>query len=114
MMMEKILVSACLLGNPVCYNGSVKSVEHPSLERWRREERLVALCPELTAGFSVPRPPAEISNGQNGQAVLTGNDQVFEATGADVTGLYIGGAQPWLPVCPSGRWKPLLRERLHL
>lgn len=93
MTMEKILVSACLLGRPVRYNGSAKPVEHPSLERWRGEGRLVSLCPELTAGFSVPRPPAEISNGQSGQAVLEGAAQVFESTGTDVTSLYIAGAQ---------------------
>jgi uncharacterized protein YbbK (DUF523 family) len=90
---EKILVSACLLGRPVRYNGSAKPVEHPVLEQWRREGRLVAICPELTAGFSVPRPPAEISNNKDGKAVLIGDAQVFEATGADVTGLYVVGAR---------------------
>lgn len=91
--MEKILVSACLLGRPVRYNGSARPVEHPSLERWRREGRLVALCPELRAGFTVPRPPAEIARGQSGRAVLEGTAQVLEATGTDVTSLYIVGAQ---------------------
>lgn len=92
-MMEKILVSACLLGRPVRYNGSAKTVAHSALDQWKREGRLISICPELTAGFSVPRPPAEISGGQSGQAVLTGNAQVFEAMGADVTGLYVSGAQ---------------------
>lgn len=91
--MEKILVSACLLGSPVRYNGSAKTITHPTLDQWKQEGRLISICPELTAGFSVPRPPAEISGGQSGQAVLTGNAQVFEATGADVTGLYVGCAQ---------------------
>lgn len=92
-MTEKILISACLLGRPVRYNGSAKPVEHPSVEKWRREGRLVVLCPEIAAGFNVPRPPAEISNGQSGQSVLEGTAQVFEATGADVTSLYVAGAR---------------------
>ncbi|MBK1697198.1 DUF523 domain-containing protein [Rhodovibrio salinarum] len=91
--MEKILVSACLVGRPVRYNGSAKLVEHPRLAQWRQEGRLVAICPELTAGFSVPRPPAEISNARDGQAVLAGKGQVSEATGADVTSLYVAGAE---------------------
>lgn len=91
--MEKILVSACLLGRPVRYNGSAKPLAHPSLERWRQEGRVVAICPELTAGFSVPRPPAEIAGGKDGQAVLAGSARVFEATGGDVTDLFVAGAR---------------------
>ncbi|MGX9576532.1 DUF523 domain-containing protein [Mesorhizobium sp. f-mel] len=91
--MEKILVSACLLGRPVRYNGLAKLVEHSALDQWRREGRLVGTCPELEAGFSVPRPPAEISSVRGGQAVLAGSALVFEATGADVTGLYVAGAR---------------------
>jgi len=89
---EKILVSACLLGRPVRYNGSAKTVTHPALDQWRREGRLVSICPELTAGFSVPRPPAEIAAGQSGEAVLLDGARVIEATGADVTDLYVAGA----------------------
>lgn len=92
-MTAKILVSACLLGRPVRYNGTAKPIGHASLEQWGREGRLVTICPELTAGFSVPRPPAEISRGQSGQAVLAGTAQVFESTGTDVTRLYVAGAE---------------------
>lgn len=91
--MEKILVSACLLGRPVRYNGSAKPLRHPSLERWRREGRLVSICPELTAGFSVPRPTAEIAAAQSGETVLLDGARVIEATGADVTDLYVAGAR---------------------
>lgn len=92
-MSDKILVSACLLGWPVRYNGSAKTVTHPALERWQREGRLIPICPELTAGFSVPRPPAEIAAGQSGEAVLSDGARVIEATGADVTERYVAGAR---------------------
>ena len=90
---SRILVSACLLGQPVRYNGSAKSAAHPLLEQWRQEGRLVAICPELSAGFGVPRPAAEIAEARDGEAVLAGAASVIEATGGDVTDLYVAGAQ---------------------
>jgi uncharacterized protein YbbK (DUF523 family) len=92
-MKHKILVSACLLGSPVRYNGSAKSLAHPALEAWRREGRIVSICPELTAGFSVPRLPAEIAQAESGEAVLAGVARVVDAAGADVTGQFVAGAQ---------------------
>ncbi len=87
----KILVSACLLGRPIRYNGSAKTLVHAALDNWQAEGRIVPICPELAAGFSVPRPPAEIVGG-DGQAVLRRMAQVFEVTGADVSDRYIAGA----------------------
>lgn len=51
------------------------------------------ICPELSAGFSTPRPPAEIADCASGTDVLEGRGRVVEATGRDVTDLYIAGAQ---------------------
>jgi len=90
---SKILVSACLLVQPVRYNGSAKAAAHPLLEQWRQEGRTVAVCPELAAGFGVPRPAAEIAEARDGEAVLGGTASVIEATGADVTDRYLAGAQ---------------------
>lgn len=89
----RILVSACLLGQPVRYNGSAKPAAHPLLEQWRQQGRLVAICPELSAGFSVPRPAAEIAEARDGEAVLAGTASVIEATGGDVTDHYLAGAR---------------------
>lgn len=91
--LPKLLVSACLMGRPVRYNGLAKPLAHPLLEQLRAEGRLVSICPELSAGFSVPRPSSEIAEGQDGQAVLLGAARVVEATGGDVTALYVAGAQ---------------------
>ncbi|MBB4000747.1 uncharacterized protein YbbK (DUF523 family) [Aureimonas pseudogalii] len=65
---------------------------HPLLERLNDEGRLIVVCPELSAGFSVPRPPAEITHGGDGDAVLAGAARVIEVTGGDVTDLYVAGA----------------------
>ncbi|NTG49467.1 DUF523 domain-containing protein [Agrobacterium rhizogenes] len=83
--MNKILVSACLMGHAVRYDGRSKPLIHPAIDRWREEGRLVTICPEMSAGMAVPRPPAEISDGATGEDVLAGTAQVMEISGADVT-----------------------------
>ena len=59
--MIKILISACLLGEKVRYHGGDAALSDGILDRWRREGRLVPICPEVAGGLSVPRPAAEMS-----------------------------------------------------
>ena len=92
-MSGKILISACLAGHPVRYNGSAKPLVHPLINQWRAEGRLVTACPELMAGFTVPRPAAEIAEGRNGETVLSGQGRVIEENGGDVTAQFVAGAQ---------------------
>ncbi|MBB6407490.1 DUF523 domain-containing protein [Mesorhizobium sangaii] len=87
--MERVLVSACLLGSKVRYNGSYRLNDHPTLARWQAEGRIVQICPEIAAGFSTPRPPTEIRGTGDGSAVLRGQGRVVEQTGNDVTALYL-------------------------
>ncbi|WP_322069607.1 DUF523 domain-containing protein [Paraburkholderia bannensis] len=97
-MIHKVLVSACLLGSPVRYNGAAKTLAHPLLDTWRREGRVVSVCPELMGGFGVPRPAAEIALAKSGAEVLAAGAQVVDASGADVTALFVAGAQAALAV----------------
>jgi uncharacterized protein YbbK (DUF523 family) len=90
--MLKILVSACLAGHPVRYNGKAKPTHDAWLARWRDEGRLVTVCPEVAAGFPTPRPPAEIQLRRAGVDVLASNGTVGDNTGADVTAFFIAGA----------------------
>ncbi|KQV32363.1 purine nucleoside phosphorylase [Rhizobium sp. Root1203] len=83
--MKKILVSACLMGHAVRYDGRSRPLVHPAIDRWREEGRLVTICPEMSAGMPVPRPPAEIAGGATGKDVLSGGARVIEITGGDVT-----------------------------
>ena len=55
-----LLVSACLVGEPVRYDGLSKANNDSRIERWSREGRLVPICPEVLGGLPVPRLPAEI------------------------------------------------------
>ncbi|WP_312466528.1 DUF523 domain-containing protein [Pseudescherichia sp.] len=86
-MKTKILVSACLMGFKVRYNGSEKQVVEATLARWQQEGRLVIHCPELAAGLPVPRLSAEISGG-NGIDVMRNAARITESDGTDVTGHY--------------------------
>jgi len=89
----KLLVSACLLGRPVRYNGSAKPLDEQCLTRWIAEGRVVSVCPELLAGLPTPRPPAEIAGVKSGADVLSGDATVIDADGHDVTKIYVQGAQ---------------------
>lgn len=86
-MKSKILVSACLMGFQVRYNGSNKAQLADALSRWQQEGRLVIHCPELAAGLPVPRLPAEILNAQ-GADVMQNRAQIVESDGQDVTAHY--------------------------
>lgn len=78
--MEKLLISACLLGVRCRYDGLIKPLsEIPAL---LEKYELIPVCPEQLGGLKTPREPSEIS----GEKVLTNS-------GVDVTAEYIRGAE---------------------
>lgn len=89
--MIRILVSACLLGQPVRYNGLAGFCDTEILAKWKNEGRLVSFCPEVSAGLPTPRPAAEIVEG-GGKAVLDGLARVIDKNGRDVTQSFKDGA----------------------
>lgn len=89
--MQKILVSRCLLGQRVRYDGGAHGPFN-LLECWQREGRIVPLCPEVAGGLPTPRAPAEIAGGQGAQ-VLDGLLPVLTVEGEDVTAAFVEGAQ---------------------
>lgn len=89
--MNRVLVSACLLGERVRYNGNDAASASPVLARWLGEGRLVPFCPEVKGGLGVPREAAEIQ-GEGGAAVLDGGAKVVTASGRDVTAAFLAGA----------------------
>ncbi|WP_447920162.1 DUF523 domain-containing protein [Achromobacter aegrifaciens] len=91
--MQYVLISSCLLGNPVRYDGRGACHDNPVLTRWRDEGRVVAVCPEMAGGMPVPRPPAEIEPGLDAAAVLAGRARVVAVSGEDVTVPFVQGAQ---------------------
>ena len=88
--MEKILVSRCLLGHRVRYDGGA-SGPFDQLQQWLDEGRVVPLCPEVAGGLPTPRAAAEIPGGQGAQ-VLDGDAAVITTDGEDVTVQFLSGA----------------------
>ena len=82
--MQKILVSACLVGEGVRYDGGHSRSPHPLISRWADEGRLVAVCPEVLGSLPVPRPASEIQ-----QRVPL---RIVTADGVDVTPAFEKGA----------------------
>jgi uncharacterized protein YbbK (DUF523 family) len=107
---ERILVSSCLAGRPVRYDGAAKPMAGELFQRWRAEGRLVPFCPEVSGGLPVPRPPAEIVGGDGGD-VLDGTARILTRTGADVTVEFLRGARLALETAQrSGARLALLKE----
>jgi len=95
--MQKILVSACLLGERVRYDGG-DCRQSGLLKQWQSEGRLIPICPEVAGGLPVPRPPAEIVSG-NSDAVLSGSGSVRRQNGDDLTDAFVDGAELALAQC---------------
>lgn len=89
-MFDKILISRCFLGERVRYNSEIMALNHPLLTLWQRQNRLIAICPEVAGGLPVPREPAE-------QDLTQG--KVLTRTGINVTEQFNLGAQQSLTLC---------------
>lgn len=88
-MSEKILVSACLLGHPVRYDGKSMPLKEMSwLQKLQKQNRLVVICPEQDGGLPTPRDPAERQQ-----------DKIITVNGQNVTRAFDNGAQKALDLC---------------
>jgi len=90
MMLDKILISRCFLGENVRYNSEVITLAHPLIELWRQQQRFIAICPEISGGLAVPREPAEIQQISN---------QIITKSGINVSTQFNLGAQQALTLC---------------
>ncbi len=95
--MKQILVSACLLGQHVRYDGTKRHFINSLLKTWHSNRAIVLFCPEVAGGLSIPRPASEISNGE-GKTVLSGLAKVINIEHFDVTKYFIKGAQKALQI----------------
>lgn len=94
--MTKILVSACLLGQKVRYDGNDCLQNQSRLQQWIDAGRVISICPEMAGGLPTPRLPAEIQGKQIGMQVLKGEASVMTRLGDDVTDAFIEGAKKTL------------------
>ena len=84
--MQKILISACLVGDKVNYKG--KGKYNPNVEKLKEKYDLVIFCPEVEGGLPIPRLPSEIRK-----------DKVIRIDEKDVTSLFKTGANKALELC---------------
>ena len=59
--MEKLLVSACLLGVNCRYDGNNNLIK--GLEELKARYNLIPVCPEILGGMAIPRKPVELKMG---------------------------------------------------
>lgn len=88
-MKPKILISACLLGENVKYDGGNNRLHVNILAQWQEEGVLVPLCPEVLGGLSVPRPACEI---------IKETRRVITQSGEDVSEAFVKGAEESLRI----------------
>jgi len=74
------IVSGCLLGENCKYHGGNNNDE--KVKTFLKDKKYIPVCPEVMAGFSTPRPPAEILDGR-----------VLNNLGEDITEGFIRGAE---------------------
>ena len=104
-----LLISACLLGQPVRYDGQGKGLPAEQLAALHRHYRLISICPECQGGLPTPRPAAEIHGG-DGHTVLSGNARVITAAGDDQSHAFVSGAHQALACARQhGAGKALLK-----
>lgn len=84
--MEKILISACLVGDKTRYDG--KSNYNPKIRDLLAKYELVPFCPEVEGGLKTPRNVSEIKG-----------DKVFDINGKEVTKYFVRGAEAALNIC---------------
>lgn len=96
--MQKILISACLVGEKCNYKGEGKY--HPDVEKLKEKYDLVLFCPEVEGGLKTPRVPSEIKG-----------NSVINKEGKDVTKYFEAGANKALMLCKYlGITKAVLKE----
>ena len=97
--MERILISACLVGDNVKYNGG--NNKNPLIDKLLEKYELVPFCPEVEGGLPTPRHPSEQKDG------LVIND-----IGEDVSDEFFKGAELAYNICLFLKIKKaILKER---
>lgn len=88
-----ILISACLAGKNVKYNGGNNKV--PWLCCWieSHKEQVLLVCPEVLGGLPTPRLPAEIECRESNSGDFSKSRRVVNKAGEDVTAKFLMGAE---------------------
>lgn len=83
--MRKILVSGCLYGEICRYDAKCCPCTNDLFLKWKKENQMVVVCPEVLGGLKTPRPASE----RQGSFL---DSKVTACTGKDCTKEYLKGA----------------------
>ena len=98
-MKEKVLVSACLVGENCKYNG--KNNKNEKIIQFLKDKEVFLVCPEVMGGLSTPRLKSEILN-----------NKVVNELGEDVTSFFVNGANKALKIAKDNNIKlAILKEK---
>lgn len=98
--MEKLLISACLLGVNCKYSGGNNALPPETLRELSSAYDLLPVCPETAGGLPTPRTPSERRG-----------DRVVDRMGEDVSAAFEKGAEQALSLARrKGCRKALLKE----
>ena len=88
---EKLLISSCLLGELVKYNGHHNLLDEEPLKELEKRYTLYPFCPEVKGGLLTPRTPCEI--------ISTDPLKVINSNKEDKTKEFLEGAKNALELC---------------
>ncbi len=81
--MKKVLISSCLLGENVKYDGGNNSIaDNHFIQKLKNLNLLIPVCPEVDGGLPIPRVPVEIMK-----------NRAVNKEGLDKTAEFINGAK---------------------
>jgi len=101
--MEKILVSACLIGNNCKYDGT--NNKNDKIIEYLKDKEVILVCPEVMGGMDTPRLKSEIIADEKALKVI--NEK-----GIEVTSYFVRGAQIALKRALANNVKvAILKER---
>ena len=95
----KIMISACLLGDNVKYNG--KNNKNADLIKFLDDYDIIKICPEVMGGLPIPRSPSEIKD-----------NSIINKDGYDVSEYFYKGANKVLEIALRNNIKiAILKEK---
>ena len=91
MKQQKLLVSRCLLGENVKYNGKNNKLPRDILDKLKAKYEFVPICPEVDGGLPTPRVACEI--------ISFDPIKVINKLGEDKTSFFVNGALKAQQIC---------------
>jgi uncharacterized protein YbbK (DUF523 family) len=85
-MRQKVIISACLLGEKCRYDGNHNRIKLSHIDN----VEYISACPEVLGGLSTPRTPAEMQN--IAEKIIIGEGTIIDKLGKNVTSEFLDGA----------------------